>query len=626
MALTAGNIGGSIELNIKSGKILGSVYGGGRLGSVGYGLYLVDEEITEDEQTIKPYGILRPNDKYDGSYPNPSTQDASAYYDKGRGYITINISGGTIGNDYEYIYNPTDEQKAAIPNTTFDYQNHLQYTKGGNVFTGGMGRLYALDNTTLLPLWPKLGKCKSTTLNMTGGTVKSSIYGGGEIGAVAENATVNVNGGTVGTKVVDSEDANKYYYFGSVFGGGKGSTAKVEGISEAGTAGGNVQVNLNETHKENGDAKGAVVSQVFGCNDMNGSPKGTVTVHVYATQNADKANISAKPEKGTDTYDVQAVYGGGNLAAYEPTDLGTGKTNVIIDGCGLTSVRQVYGGGNVVSTPATNVEVNGTYEIEELFGGGNGFDKLPDGKPNPGANVGYKNYTVYEKVAEEWVAKDDPAYDTKEERTAPGSAITYGTGQASVNVFGGTVHRVFGGSNTKGNVRQTAVTLLDENSGCSFCVDRAYGGGKSAPMDAEAKLHMACIPGLQAAYGGAEAAAIKGNVTLNITNGTFDRVFGGNNLSGTIDGSITVNIQEVGCRPIKIGELYGGGNQAGYSVYGYNDDDTPKETGTKLYDDPQVNVMSFTSIGKVFGGGFGSGATMVGNPTVNVNEVLWQMV
>ena len=147
-ALTAGNIGGSVELNIKSGKILGSVYGGGRLASVGYGLYLVDEEITEGEGKVKPYGILRPDDQYDGSYPNPSTQEASAYYDKGRGYITINISGGTIGNDYEYIYNPTDEQKAAIPKTTFDSQNQLQYTKGGNVFTGGMGRLYALDITT----------------------------------------------------------------------------------------------------------------------------------------------------------------------------------------------------------------------------------------------------------------------------------------------------------------------------------------------------------------------------------------------------------------------------------------------------------------------------------------------
>ena len=268
------------------------------------------------------------------------------------------------------------------------------------------------------------------------------------------------------------------------------------------------------------------------------------------------------------------------------------------------------------------MEVNGTYEILELFGGGNGLDNLPDGRPNPGANVGYKNYTVYEKDGEDkWIAKDDPAYDTKEERTAGNSAITYGTGQASINVFGGTIHRVFGGSNTKGNVRQTAVTLLDENSGCEFCVDEAYGGGKSAPMDAEAKLLMACIPGLSAAYGGAEAAAIQGNVTLNITNGTFDRVFGGNNLSGTINGSITVNIEEIGCRPIKIGELYGGGNQAGYSVYGYNADGTPKESGTKIYEDPQVNVKSFTSIGKVFGGGYGDGATMVGNPTVNVNEV-----
>ena len=616
-ALTAGNIGGSIELNIKSGKILGSVYGGGRLGSVGYGLYLVDEEIIEDGQTIKPYGILRPNDKYDGSYPNPSTQDASAYYDKGRGYITINISGGTIGNDYEYIYNPTDEQKAKIPNTTFDYQNHLQYTKGGNVFTGGMGRLYALDNTTLLPLWPKLGKCKGTTLKMTGGTVKSSIYGGGEIGAVAENATVNVNGGTVGTKVVDPNDATKYYYFGSVFGGGKGSTANVEGISEAGTTGGNVEVNLNKTVASNDDAKGAIVSQVFGCNDMNGSPKGTVTVHVYATQNADKANISTK---GTDTYDVMAVYGGGNLAAYEPTDLSTGKAKVIIDGCGLTSVRQVYGGGNAASTPATDVEINGTYEIMELFGGGNGADKLPSGADNPGANVGYKDYHLVE---------NDPAYDTKEERLSDAfEAYRYGTGVATVNIKGGTIHRVFGGSNTKGNVRQTALTLLEEVKGtggaavCPFHVDEAYGGGKSAPMDAEAQLHMACIPGLQEAYGGAEAADIHDNVTLTITNGTFNRVFGGNNISGTISGKITVNVEETGCRPVVIGELYGGGNLAAYSKYGYNDDGTPKESGENPFDDPEVNVRSFTSIGAVYGGGYGTGAKMIASPTVNINESL----
>ena len=596
-ALTAGNIGGSVELNIKSGKILGSVYGGGRLASVGYGLYLVDEEITEGEGKVKPYGILRPDDQYDGSYSNPSAKPASTYYNKGRGYITINISGGTIGNDAEYIYNPTDAQKDKIPYTTFDYQNHLQYTKGGNVFTGGMGRLYALDNSTLLTLWPKLGKCKGTTLNMTGGTVKSSVYGGGEIGAVAQNATVNINGGTVGTKVVDSEDATKYYYFGSVFGGGKGSTANVEGISEAGTTGGNVEVNLNKTVASDEAAKGAIVSQVFGCNDMNGSPKGNVTVHIYATQNADKENISTKYDKGSEKFDVMAVYGGGNLAAYEPTS-STGSTKVIIDGCGLTSIKQVYGGGNAASTPATQVDINETYEIDEAFGGGNGKDKLPNGDPNPGANVGYTDYSAYETSTDE-----NKGAATKDLRIAN---YQYGSGEARMNIHGGTVHRVYGGSNTKGNVRITAVTMLEDESGCPFEVEEAYGGGKSAPMDATSSLEMACIPGLSAAYGGAEDAQIEGDVNLTITNGTFDRVFGGNNVSGEIKGTITVNIEETGCKPIIIGQLYGGGNQAPYTA----PDGKPG---------PTVNVRSFTSIGDIYGGGYGAPAKVVADTHVNIN-------
>ena len=194
--LTAGNVGGNVTMNISGGNILGSIYGGGRLASVG--TYLV-------ETTDANYGEQIPD-----------------VGDDKHGHITINISGGTIGNDKEYIYNPTAEQKAAIPNTTFDYQNHLQYAKGGNVFTGGMGRLYALDGKTVLTSWQKLGQCKQTTLNMTGGTVKSSVYGGGEIGIVAQSATVNINGGTVGTKIVNPGDATQYYNFGSVFGGGKG--------------------------------------------------------------------------------------------------------------------------------------------------------------------------------------------------------------------------------------------------------------------------------------------------------------------------------------------------------------------------------------------------------------------
>ena len=39
------------------------------------------------------------------------------------------------------------------------------------------------------------------------------------------------------------------------------------------------------------------------------------------------------------------------------------------------------------------------------------------------------------------------------------------------------------------------------------------------------------------------------------------------------------------------------------------------------YDQPVLNIISCTYIGNVFGGGFGKGAVMYANPTVNVNMV-----
>ena len=592
----AGWVRGNTNVTVNGGNILRNVYGAGSMGSVG----------------------------------NDTNAES--------GKTTININGGTIGrtedNDHGHVFGGPKgdlaeaEFKASVKSTSVNINAHPSDANKnpivwGSVFGGG-----------------EAGIVKGGVMvNMNGGNVYKDVYGGG---ALADTQTSNWD-----ATAKDWADADKKSALHTttvrLTGGRVGEEVFGGGLGEAGKPAyvwGDVLVDLNgttpideTTHKPSTtgtvitNATGCVVGQVFGCNNINGTPKGDVMVHVYATQNAEATQIANSTEvtnaKEKSRYDVSAVYGGGNQAAYEPEGgkSTTKSTNVIIDGCGLSSVQTVYGGGNAASTPATNVTVNGTYEIGELFGGGNGKDDLPDGRPNPGANVGYKNYTIYEKDGDNWVAKDDPAYDTKDERTADGSGIVYGSGKASVNVYGGLVHRVFGGSNTKGNVRQTAVTLLDESSDCDFCVDEAYGGGKNAPMDAEAKLLMSCIPGLSAAYGGAEAAAIQGNVTLNITNGTFDRVFGGNNLSGTIGGSITVNIQEIGCKPIKIGELYGGGNEAGYSVYGYDSDGKPKESGSRLYADPQVNVMSFTSIGNIYGGGYGSGATMVGNPTVNVNEV-----
>ena len=104
--LNAGSVGGTVTMNITGGTMLGSVYGGGRLGSV------------EDD-------------------------------------ITINISGGTIGNNHEY---------------TYDASSMLTHTRGGNVFAGGMGRMYQLDGTTPISSvnWWELGNVKSTKLTISG--------------------------------------------------------------------------------------------------------------------------------------------------------------------------------------------------------------------------------------------------------------------------------------------------------------------------------------------------------------------------------------------------------------------------------------------------------------------------
>ena len=607
----AGCVRGTTSITVYGGNILRNIYGGGSMGSVGGNTAVT-----------------------------------------GAGKTTINIYGGVIGTTDNSSY--------------------------GNVYGGPKGdhdetEFYASVRETLINI-----NAHPTDNTKPGANVKGSVFGGGEAGIVKEKVVVNMNGGEVkqdvygGGALANTNTDNwgtdtwasgkssasntttvnliggKIYH--NVYGGGLGKMA----VGTEGQSGyepaieakvyGNTTVELN--NEVDDAAMGCIVlGSIFGCNNLSGSPQGTTTVHIYKTQRDGATRITNTDSdktakvKGTKTngeyvpssFDVQAVYGGGNMAAFEPVDLTTGTTNVIIDGCESTSICHVYGGGNAASTPATNVTINGTYEIGELFGGGNGKDDIVKNSvtlPNPGANVGYKDYSEYYQDGTIWKVKDKSDAETKDKRLE--SSYVYGTGVATVNVFGGLVHRVFGGSNTKGNVRQTAVTLLEESGGCEFCVDEAYGGGKSAEMDAEAKLLMACIPGLEAAYGGAEAADVQGNVTLTITNGTFNRVFGGNNISGTISGKITVNVEETGCRPVVIGELYGGGNLAAYSIYGYkqvNDEWKPRTsandegTGPSTpYDSPHVNVRSFTSIGSVYGGGYGAEALMVASPTVNISE------
>jgi hypothetical protein len=522
----------------------------------------------------------------------------------------------------------------------------------------------------------ELGLTKgSVIVKIQGGTIAEDVYGGGSLANTNTTNQVDSNGdGTADTTIDPTTTVNLKggIVTHNVYGGGLGQLAK-DAVGTQGESGytpavsaveakvyGNVLVTLNgpeETTQTTGEGDNAttttttygncvVKGTIFGCNNLNGSPQKDVTVHIYKTVGwtddkgtediTDDVSHMRSTSKDDTTYELTAVYGGGNLAAFysvDETARASAKAYVIIDGCDRTSIGSVYGGGNAASVPATEVLVNSAYEIGEVFGGGNGKDAVSyDGGetelPNPGANVGYLNYSeYYQDQGGVWKVRDMEAYDSKEKRE-DATAIIYGSGKAHAIVYGGTVHKVYGGSNTKGNVRVESRTTLEDRELCPYNVGDAFGGGNNADQDGDAVLEVGCISGLEIAYGGASYADVNGDVKLNLTNGTYGRVFGGNNLGGAIRGSIIVNIEETGCNPIVIGELYCGGNEAPYSVYGYEIDENGKPqpltslpSGGTKQPDPVLNVKSFTSIGKIFGGGYGARAKMVGNPEVNINVV-----
>jgi len=575
----AGIVKGTTTINITGGQVVHNIYGAGAMGSVGGGA-----EANSGKTTIN---ITGGRIGYDG--------DGNGYiFGAARGEYGVSTAASGLANVRETAVNIS-----YTTTPTADNDGKTEELIAGSVFGGG-----------------EAGTVKeSVAVKMTGGLVLKDVYGGGALADTQTSnwdATANENAG--GWADADKKSAlhtTTVRLTGGlvgeeVYGGGLGETGKPAYVW------GDVKVELNKGIKITG-VKGCVVNQIFGCNNLNGTPKGDVEVHVYNTQragatqivnddNVTNAKVAGTQDSNGDfdlnSFDVAAVYGGGNQADYIPVDGTNQKTYVVIEGCDRTSIGNVYGGGNAAAVPGTHVLIKGSYEIGEVFGGGNGA------KEGTRAHVG--------------------KYNESEED------YTLGDGKALVQLMAGKVKFVYGGSNTRGNIRGGATVNNVDNEWTEGCcenmqVGQIFAGGKNADMASGADVVLGCTNSndwVEEIYAGARRANVGGDVSLTITSGKFGRVFGGNMISGKLNGSITVNIEENGvCGiPVIIGELYGGGNLAPYSIYGYNDDGTVKTSGDNPHASPVVNVRAFTSIGNIFGGGYGNSAVMVGSPTVNINE------
>lgn len=653
-----GTIGGTINVEINKeddGCLMqiAEVYGGGNMAASNAGNLTIVRTGGNSEGIQYVYGGAR---------------DADV-----SGNITLNITGGRIT---EGLFGGNNVGHTVTGNITLDINwdsnngaNDSKYLKdvfggGNNADVTGSTSINLKNGTVSNNIYgggSQADVSENTSISLENGTVLNDVYGGGMQGNVGGNVTVNVskanNTGTVtvghdvygGGALANTNTANfslgannaedidltsvnskhtvvnlypKATIGHDVYGGGRGqaqNTYTPSGSDIPAIVYGNVTVYqygavLLASYNQEGLAESG---RIFGCNNVYGSPKGHAKVYVKRTASNSATNqlLSTEANRmsatGTHTYQLAAVYGGGNQAEYTPFNADDcAEVFIDPDDCDSISIHSVYGGGNAAATPATKVTISGSYEIEYVFGGGNGA-----GQGNLGANVGYHYYSSPESDIQ---GRADKAY---------------GTGIATTNIYGGRIHHIYGGSNTLGNVRETAVSMLDELSECALIVDGIYGGGREAYMEGSTKLEMGCVTGMAEIYGGSEKADVGSSVELTITSGHFGKVFGGNNKGGRIYGSITVNIEQTGCVPITIDELYLGGNNAPYSVYGYNNTTTTvdvgggemvthyglNESGQNPYPDPRLNIRSFDTIGTVYGGGNGELAVMVANPIVDIN-------
>ena len=616
---TYGNGGNYPVVNILNGTISGNVFGGGK-GDATDNTHTMGSVTGNPQVTIGDYEadhhVIIKGDVYGGG-------DAAKV--EGTPSVTINDCDtqiGVIEGDVKSSGTVYGGGNAApVTGTNVTVNSGQIY----NVFGGGHGDI--ADNISA-------DVNGNVSMLIKGGTIDKVFAGSNAKGAISGSSTLEINKPSDGTCEM---------HITEVYGGGNQAAGNAGTVSIVNTGGETEGIQdvyggareANVTSAISLNITGGNINRVFGGNNISGSISGAISVNV---------NWS-----GTGYRKLGSVYGGGNLAPYTGSPTvnvvnatttgsvfggGLGKPAVVVgdpivnigswtegtaiiggnvfgggdeaavEGNPTVTIRDcdteirgdLYGGGNAAPVYSTNTTMWGGTVYGNVFGGGNGSDATKNPK---GAQVGY----------------------TRNDET------TAGSGNAVTNIYGGTIGTwsgdpaacaantggIFGGSNTTGNINGKVMLTLDQRTctetgaaACPLVLSEVYGSGNNAAYAGTGiDFNLGCVSSLDEIYGGAKNADMTGDIHLTISSGRYKRVFAGNNLGGNIKGSIKVTIEETGCEPVRIGELYGGGNMAIYSVYGYNSDNTPITSGTPIYNAPEVNVYSCTSIGTVFGGGLG---------------------
>lgn len=443
---------GRTVVNMKSGTVLGNIYGGGVGGVLGANPWdpripyasEVENDATNVIQNGVQYGgkpagspwakVTLHNRNADGTY---STEEM----DLSQSSTTINIYGGTIGGGING--GPIE----------------------GNIYGGGDGEVNGMDNTICLQ---GVGSVFGTSnINIYGGTILGSVYGGSKgsktyynlqnsygqtITHIAEmNGEVNIN--------ITGTDAKYPTIGGDIYGAGLGivSTATEEylDIARAGNAG------LGDEYKTDINITIDMPETVEFPNDIyGGGALGKVDGNT---------NIILKQGKFTGS-----IYGGG-FGELQHLDkaMVTGTTNIYTGAVNVSGVDRslpvsilpidskiptIYGGGNMAQvTGNTYINLYHGNITADVFGGGKGLTQSLSGTFSTYGQVNGNTRVLYNNTT-----KDNKLTGNIYGGGALGAVVGTGTGEdkgTTVVIKGGEVDGdVFGGGKGEEGSEKAKVT------------------------------------------------------------------------------------------------------------------------------------------------------------------------
>ncbi len=598
----SGTIAGQINVNI-TGCTAGTVYGGGNNANIEADTVEKIAVAVSGSNVTSVYGggnnalcCLTPT-------VTISSGKIGTVFGGGNNAATdgsdVTIRGGTI----ETVYGGGNA--GTVPNTSVTISGGTM----GTVFGGGLSEVATVDTSHV------------TVTSTSTAKITKALYGGGNAGPVettyvdvlsstgSSDSIANIYGGGLSsTAVVDEANVTigaGVKVNGAVYGGGNEAytdttAVTVNGGNLAYLYGGGNKADVNTTEVT---VKGGINGTVYGGGNAGDAVTTQVTINTSATyvvgggQNSTTGGVYGGGNQGSvGTANVTmlkgstgTIYGGGNQGE-------TTETNVSITS---GTVPTVYGGGNAGESGTTNVTINGG-TIETVYGGG-----LSEAAAVDTANVTVTS-TSTAKITNALYGGGNAGPARKTNVNAMSSTGTtdsianiYGGGLSSTAVVDEAHVTVGAGVTVSGDVYgggDQAYTGTTEVTATGGNLQYVYGGGNNADVgQTTVQVGKGTVSGKtsggiisQAVYGGgnngkAETTNVIINHTANATNaayivGRYGGVYGGGN-NGDVG---TANVTLISGR---VPVLYGGGNAA----------DT---------EDTNVTVEGGTVNGNLYGGGY----------------------